>query len=64
MKKDSLAKYGHALWDIFVLFQSSTRAKSRNFTLAYVFQKAKLYAAAAVTIWILRLNNFPDSILR
>lgn len=40
------------------------KGKSRNFTLAYASLRARLFAAVAATIWILRLNSFSDSILR
>lgn len=47
MKKDSLAKFGLALWDISARFPNSTKVKSLNFTPAPASQKARQYAAAA-----------------
>ncbi len=64
MKKDSLAKFGPVLWDISVRYLNLTKARSRNFTLAYASQKAKLFAAVAATTWTLRLNNIQTVLLQ
>ena len=52
MKKDSLAKFGPALWEVSEFNKGKkseffTKVKSLNFTPAPASQKARQYAAAA-----------------